>query len=169
MRIFQERPRDRAGVRAVEAAAFETGAEADLVDALRESAASILSLVAERDGAIVGHVLFSPVTLVGAAAPEPALLGLAPLAVAPGHQRAGVGSALVRAGLDWCRALDVEGVVVLGDPAYYSRFGFTPASDRGLRCEYDVPDGAFQCVELVAGALAGRGGLVRYHAAFAAT
>ena len=99
MRIRPEKPGDHAGVRAVNVAAFETPAEADLVDALRAQAWPLVSLVADEDGAIVGHIMFSPVTLPGH--PALALMGLAPMAVTPARQRAGIGSALVRAGLAW--------------------------------------------------------------------
>jgi putative acetyltransferase len=93
-------------------------------------------------------------------------MGLAPMAVLPAHQRRGVGSSLVRAGLDVCRHRGVDAVVVLGHAAFYPRFGFQPASRFGIRSEYDVPDDVFMAIELRPGALAGPAGLVRYHAAF---
>ena len=99
---------------------------------------------------------------------NPPLVGLAPMAVAPGHQRKGIGSHLVREGLARCRAAGVAGVVVLGHAEYYPRFGFVPAQQFGLRCEYDVPADVFMALELTQGALRGVSGLVRYHAAFAA-
>jgi putative acetyltransferase len=163
--IRPEQPGDQAGVRAVNVAAFETPAEADLVDALRAQARPLVSLVAEEAGAIVGHILFSPVTLPGH--PALALTGLAPMAVAPARQRAGIGSALVRAGLDACRRLPADAVVVLGHPGYYPRFGFAPGVRSGLGCEYDVPAAAFMVLELRPGALRGATGTVQYHAAFA--
>jgi putative acetyltransferase len=110
-------------------------------------------------------VLFSPVTLDATAY---AASGLAPLAVAPEAQRQGIGDALVRAGLARCRAAGHAWVVVLGNPKYYGRFGFVPAERYRITCEYDVPPGVFQIIELVPGALAGRAGLVRYAAEFAA-
>src|SRR5690242_5711753 len=112
MRIRHERPADAAQVRQVNLAAFETSAEADLVDALRQQATPLVSLVAEDVGMIVGHILFSPVTL--ASAPGLTLMGLAPMAVVPAKQRQGIGSSLVRDGLEQCRHLDVAAVVVLG-------------------------------------------------------
>ena len=106
MKIRAETDRDQAAVRAVNEAALETLAEADLVAALREQARPVISLVAEDAGAVVGHILFSPVTLPHH--PELHLMGLAPMAVLPDHQRRGVGSALVRAGLEMCGKLGVE-------------------------------------------------------------
>ena len=120
MPIRAEEQLDRAGVRAVNVAAFETALEANLVDALRDQAEPIVSLVAEDDGVIVGHIMFSPVSLSG----HPALhiMGLAPMAVSPARQRKGIGSALVRAGLERCRRLGIGAVVVLGHPAYLPTF-----------------------------------------------
>jgi putative acetyltransferase len=89
------------------------------------------------------------------------------MAVGPARQRAGIGSALVRAGLERCKLLDAAAVVVLGHPAYYPRFGFVPAAAFGLACEYDVPAEAFMALELRPGALRGAAGTLRYHAAFA--
>ncbi len=155
---------DRIGVYALHAAAFETPAEAELVDALRERAHPVLSLVAEVKGKLVGHILFSPVTLPEH--PDRQIMGLAPMAVAPGHQRRGIGSALVREGLARCRRLGFGAVVVLGHPAYYPRFGFQPASRFGLGCPYDVPDDVFMALELRPGYLHGVSGTIAYHAAF---
>jgi len=164
MKVRAERPQDRASVRAVNAAAFETLAEADLVDAVREQAHPLVSLVAELNGEIVGHILFSPVALDGH--PERRILGLAPMAVAPARQRQGIGSALVRAGLERCRELGYGAVVLLGHPAYYPRFGFQPAARFGIGSEYAAPDEAFMLLELVPGYLGGASGAVRFHAAF---
>lgn len=146
-------------------AAFDTSTEADLVDTLRQQAHPIVSLVAAVDDTVVGHILFSPVTLL----PHPTvpIMGLAPMAVLPARQRSGVGSALVQAGLDECRRLGSVAVVVLGHADYYPRFGFARASSFDLASEYDVPDELFMALELHAGALRGTSGTIRYHAAFA--
>jgi putative acetyltransferase len=165
MQIRAERADDIGAIHAVNRAAFETRVEADLVDALRQHARPIISLVAEHAGSIVGHILFSPVTLLGH---EPlSIMGLAPMAVLPAEQRRGVGSALVQAGLDRCRQLPCGAVVVLGHPAYYPRFGFSPASRFGVTCEYDVPDEVFMAMELEPGFLRDKPGTIRYHPAFA--
>lgn len=164
MLIRPEEARDRDAVRAVNLAAFETSAEADLVDALREQARPVISLVAEDDGEVVGHTLFSPVTLSGH--PELAIMGLAPMAVVPGHQRQGIGSGIVRGGLERCRRLGFGAVVVLGHPGYYPRFGFTPSTRFGVRSEYDVPEEVFMVLELQPGYLLGASGTVEYHTAF---
>lgn len=155
--VRPERPGDAAAIRRVHERAFGRPHEARLVDALRDAGAHVVSLVVEDDAGVAGHVLCSPVS-VG--------LGLGPVAVAPDRQGVGLGSLLVRRGLAECRRRGHGVVVVLGDPGFYRRFGFAPASARGLRCEYDAPDGAFMVIELVAGALGHRRGLVRYRPEF---
>ena len=165
MRIRPERAADIAAVRAVNRIAFETSTEADLVDALRAQAEPIISLVADDAGSIVGHILFSPVTLSGHE--ELKIMGLAPMAVIPTEQRRGIGSALVRAGLERCKQLGCGAVIVVGHAEYYPRFGFVPASRFGIGCEYDVPDEVFMVQELEPGILRGKSGTIRYHAAFA--
>jgi putative acetyltransferase len=164
MLIRAEEPRDRTAVHSVNEAAFDSPEEADLVDALRASARPVISLVAEAGGKVVGHIMFSPVQLEGHA--RLAIMGLAPMAVLQEHQRKGVGSALVRAGLERCREIGCDAVVVLGHPEYYPRFGFAPASSYGLRSEYAVPDDVFMVLELKQGALEGVSGKIRYHEAF---
>lgn len=165
MIVRPELPGDRAAVRVVNESAFGQPTEADLVEALHRAGAATVALVAEIDGAVAGHILFSPVEVEPPAGRL--LLGLAPMAVAPHLQRIGIGSRLVRAGLERCRELGRAGVVVLGHPEYYPRFGFVPAHRLGLRCEYDVPPEVFMAQELAPGALAGTAGLVLYHSAFA--
>jgi putative acetyltransferase len=165
MNIREEQSGDETGIRRVNLAAFETSTEADRVDALRGDPAPIISLVAEEDGNIVGHILFSPATLV--ADPRLSLMGLAPMAVIPPRQRAGIGSRLVVEGIERCRRGNVKAVVVLGHPDYYPRFGFVPASELSLRCEYDAPANAFMVRELDEGVLKGFSGIIRYHPSFA--
>jgi putative acetyltransferase len=160
--VRAEEEGDHAAVHALNEAAFGTTLEASLVDSLRAQAQPIVSLVAEEKRAVVGHIFFSPVTLLGHA--DLHIMGLAPMAVAPSHQRRGIGSALVRAGLERCRALGAGAVVVLGHSEYYPRFGFAPASRFGVKSEYDAPDETFMALEFQPRFL--RVGTIAYHAAF---
>jgi putative acetyltransferase len=146
--------------------AFGRGDEADLVEELRPDAHPHVSLVAEVEARVVGHIFFSPVEIRSGARSVSAM-GLGPMAVLPERQRQGIGKQLVREGLEACRRQGVEAVVVLGPPNYYPRFGFRPAADFGLRSEYDVPEAAFMAVELTEDALRAVEGEVRYHPAFA--
>ena len=166
MLVRPETVDDRDAVHALNVAAFDTPLEADLVDVLREDAKPIVSLVAEEDGSIRGHIMFSSVSLEGHL--DLKLMGLAPMAVAPSHQRKGIGSQLVDAGLARCQQLGCPAVVVVGHPTYYPRFGFIPAVDFGIRCQYDVPSDVFMAVELQPGALEAASGAVRFHPAFGA-
>ncbi|MCA8912358.1 MAG: N-acetyltransferase [Planctomycetes bacterium] len=163
--IRPEQPGDEEAIRAVNAAAFETPAEACLVDSLREASVHpFLSMVAVVDSRIVGHILFSPVQVVGKS--TWGAVGLGPMAVLPDFQNGGVGSQLVNAGLDACRAAGHQVIVVLGHPNYYPRFGFKRMSEFGLTCEFEVPDEVLMVAELTPGAIAGRTGEVRYHPLF---
>lgn len=164
MLIRAEEQNDRDAVRAVNISAFETSTEADLVDALRKQAHPTVSLVAVDDKTVIGHILFSPVTLSGR--PDLPIMGLAPMAVRPEHQRRGIGSALVRAGLEQCKLLGFGAVIVLGHPTYYPRFGFVPSTRFGIGCEYDVPEEVFMILELQPGFLQSASGTIRYHPAF---
>lgn len=166
MLIRPEIAADHSAVRAINTAAFGCAAEAQLVDRLRVEASPVVSLVAENNGRVVGHILFSPVNI--AERPGLKAMGLAPMAVAPELQRGGIGSALVHAGVEACRALGAELVVVLGHPSYYPRFGFAPAARLGLASEFDAPGAAFMALPLRPDGELDAAGTVRYHAAFAA-
>lgn len=155
---------DAGAVRVVNEMAFSSDAEACLVDRLRSDGRPLVSMVAEVDGELVGHILFSPVTLSGRT--DLRLMGLGPMAVRPDRQRRGIGTALVEAGLAACLRLGADAVVVLGHPRYYPRFGFMPASRFRLRCAWDVPDDVFLALELRAGCLDEAAGQVEYLAAF---
>jgi putative acetyltransferase len=165
--IRPEAPHNLPAIRHAHQAAFGQDEEARLVDALRPSPAFIpeLSLVAEAAGRVVGHVLFSHIAVDDGKVSVPAL-ALAPLAVLPACQGQGIGSQLVRDGLARARALGHRIVIVVGDPAYYTRFGFQPAAPLGLTCPYPVPAEAFMALELQAEALAGVQGAVVYPPAF---
>jgi putative acetyltransferase len=160
--IRPEQPEDVAAIHAVHAASFPTDAEAQLVDLLRAAGRLTISLVAVVDGAIVAHVGFSPVTAESGAVGA----GLAPIAVVESHRRRGIAAELVRAGLESCRKEGFSWAAVLGDPAYYQRFGFRTASEFGLSDEYGGGP-AFQCIELVEGSLPAGAGLVKYATEFA--
>jgi putative acetyltransferase len=160
--IRDEEPGDLAAIRAVNDAAFDQPLEGRIVDALRAHGAAHLSLVAVVEGGVVGHILFSPVTSEAGATG----LALGPMAVAPAHQRRGVGAALVEAGLARLRAARCPFVVVLGHHEYYTRFGFVPASRHGLRCEWDVPDESFMVHVIDPGATAAAAGVVQYRPEF---
>jgi putative acetyltransferase len=164
MRIREEKEADKVAIQALNDAAFGTPAESGLVEALREQARPVISIVAEDGAAIVGHIMFSPVALPGY--PELRIMGLAPMAVLPEQQRKGIGSVLVRTGLERCRRLGFGAVVVLGHPEYYPRFGFSPAARFGLGCDYRVPEEAFMAMELQPGYLHDAAGTINYHAAF---
>ena len=165
IQIRSETDNDKTAVYDVNAAAFATETEAKLVDVLRESSSEYISQVAVEDQNVVGHIMFTPVTL------EPfedlRLMGLAPMAVSPTLQRGGIGSELVKTGLLRCTESDVGAVAVLGHPQYYPRFGFRPASQWGIKSEYEVPEEVFMMMELSPGYLQGYQGIIRYGAAFA--
>jgi putative acetyltransferase len=166
IQIRPETPADRERVHAIQTAAFGRPDEADLVEALRASSRPQLSFVAEVEHELVGHIFFSPVSIEGPPS-APRCAGLAPVGVLPTHQRRGVGSALVRTGLDRCPDRGWRAVFLVGDPEFYVRFGFALAAPRGLRYESESFDRVFQVLELERGALQGCRGRVRYHEAFA--
>lgn len=165
--IRPETTADHTAVHEVNALAFGREVEARLVEALRQSSdfTPELSLVAVEDGQVVGHILFSPMTIEEQGTSTPAL-ALAPLAILPEFQKRGIGSSLVRHGLKECKRLGHEIVIVVGHPAYYPRFGFSSARAKGLDVPFEAPDEAFLVLELVPGALDGVSGMVRYPPAF---
>lgn len=140
MLIRPEEPADREAIGAITAAAFaevdhSDQSEPEIIARLRASDALTISLVAVEESAIIGHIAFSPVTIDGA---QLDWFGLGPMAVERGRQSEGIGSALVREGLARLRSQDAAGCVVLGDPAYYSRFGFE--TDGKLRYDGAPPE-----------------------------
>jgi len=163
--IRPETPGDVDAIRRVNAAAFPTPLESRLVDALRAAGKATISLVAEEAGGeVVGHILFSPVTL-DPPSPGAAGLGLAPVAVVPERQSRGIGGELIRRGLALAADAGFGFIVVLGEPAYYGRFGFVKASSFGLGNDYGADD-PFMALELLPGALAGLSGVARYEPEF---
>ncbi len=152
---------DRAGVLDILRRAFGQETEAELVAALLSAGNVTLFLVAESDGRLVGCIVFSPMTIGDGEESVPAV-GLAPVAVLPGFQGLGIGSRLIKEGLDACRKAGHTRVIVLGHPGYYPRFGFVPASTFGISSTYDVPDDAFMACALEDGAFDGVSGIARY-------
>jgi putative acetyltransferase len=166
--IRKEQDGDEEQIRLVNTRAFGENVEAGIVDTLRRTCPEGFSLVALHDGKIAGHILFTPTAIVSG---EKNLhgMGLAPMSVLPELQRQGIGSALVRAGIEEMRRAAQPFVIVLGHPAYYPRFGFVPASHHEITSEYDgVPDEGFMILVLDEFAMAGVTGTAKYRAEFAA-
>lgn len=165
--IRSETAADYEAIFTINNSAFKTDDEARLVSTLRKQGAfdPKLSLVAECDGSLVGHILFTPVEIVGEADAVKAL-GLGPMAVMPNHQRQGIGSKLVREGLSVCKRLEHKLVFVLGHPKFYPRFGFLPASSKGCKSTFPVPDEIFMVRKLIPGGCNGVTGTVKYHPEF---
>jgi putative acetyltransferase len=161
--VAPERSHDRTAVRAIHEAAFGQPDEADLVEKLHEEGAVLLSLVARVSGKSVGHILFTRMSIDTQVGSIPAA-ALAPLAVLPEWQRKGVGSQLIRQGLFILQHKKESVVIVVGDPAYYGRFGFS--AEKASRLESSFPPEYLQALELAPGALGGIAGKVRYSKAF---
>lgn len=165
--IRKEKPEDIQAIHDVNEQAFATamvqsGVEATLSDKLRDKGLATVSLVAVEDGNVVGHILFSPMTILADNAQYEALT-MSILSVLPKYQRKGIGSQLVEAGHEECRQLGHEIVILFGHPWYYPRFGYVPARSKGLECRGNVPDDVFMVVELTQGALDGKRGMIQFH------
>ena len=159
--IRDEQPDDLAAIREVNRRAFNQEQEGRIVDALREHGGSLLSMVAVADALVVGHIMFSPLTVgpvAGAA--------LGPMAVLPDYQRQGIGSQLVERGLERLRDQGCPFVVVIGHPEFYPRFGFQRAADHGLTCAWDVPPEAFMVAVLTPEIVGSLAGLAEYRSEF---
>lgn len=163
--VREESVADISAIRDVNEQAFGRRSEANVVDTLRHRGKITLSLVAEHERQVIGHILFSPVVI---ASNESVLsaIGLAPMAVLPRFQRNGVGSMLVREGIRRCQRAGHSLIVVIGHPGYYPRFGFSPARRYGIHSEYNVPENAFLVLELKEGALATVAGVAKYQPEF---
>ena len=163
MLVRSERPEDCAAIRLVNEEAFCRPDEADLVDRLRAQGAALASFVAEAEGLIVGHILFSRMSIETTDQSVPAV-ALAPLAIMTKFQRQGIGTMLTAHGLDWLRTQKEQMVFVLGPPEYYPRFGFS--TDRARFIESPFNPESFMALELKPHALEGIRGRVLYPAAF---
>ncbi len=164
MLIRTEAPADILLIDKLLRSAFETEAEADLVMSLRENGHLTLSLVASTDeGEIVGHVLFSPVTLNGE---QLGWQGMAPVAVKSAFRKQGIAGKMITEGLSTLYELGYPACVVLGEPAFYTRFGFVDAAELNMRCSWDVPQGAFRAIALAEDEFSGKSGLVEYSPEF---
>jgi putative acetyltransferase len=159
MDIRTEKPADIAGIRSVEEEAFPTRSEADLVDRLRTDGDAVFSLVAIHEDEIVGHVMLSRMRT------PPETLGLGPVAVLTPHRRNGIAASLIREGLRCATEKGWKGVFVLGDPAYYCRFGFDPALASGFTSPYSGPH--LLALALQSDGLPTQKGSLEYPAAFA--
>ncbi len=161
-----EKSEDVLQVRKINEQAFETSAEANIVDILRQTCPNSLSLVAEDENCVVGHILFSP-AVVNSAGGRIEGMGLAPMAVLPGRQRQGIGSQLVKRGLEILRERGCPFVIVLGHPEYYPRFGFELASKYELSSQWNgVPDEAFMVMIMDHAPLKGVSGVAKYREEF---
>jgi putative acetyltransferase len=163
--IREEQPEDISTIRSVNIEAFGRPQEANLVETLRTTGGILLSLIAINEKQIVGHILYSQVT-VGSGQKKVTGAGLGPMAVRPPYQRRGIGSNLIEFGTTRLRQGGCPFIVVLGHADYYPRFGFRRAIDYGLRCQWNVPDNAFMALALNEAIIRDVSGLVEYRAEF---
>jgi putative acetyltransferase len=159
--IRREQPQDVTEIRRVNVRAFGRDQEASVVDKLRKDCNSILSLVAFTDGKVVGHILFSPVVVEGKHG-RLVGTGLAPLAVLPEYQRKGIGTQLMQMGISRIKEGGCPYIIVIGEPEYYTRFGFEQAGRFGISCEWNVPYETFMILILDRKAVNGITGVARY-------
>lgn len=158
--IRREEPEDISSIYALNVLAFNQAAEARLIDKLRKNYSIYLSLVATIQEKVVGHIFFTPVTIDTISCNA---MGLAPMAVHPEWQRKGIGSKLVQAGIAILKERGYDLIAVLGDPAFYGRFGFKTASHLGIICEYEnIDDSAFMVLMFGHLPLSGKRALLRY-------
>ena len=163
--IREEHPEDIEAIRGVNEKAFGQPQESHLVDALRSNGGVLLSLVATVNSLVVGHILYSPVS-VGTEGEEVMGAGLGPMAVLPEYQRQGIGGKLIETGNQKLREAGCPFIVVVGHPEYYPRFGFEPARGYGMKCEWDVPDSVFMVLVTDRSKMKGVSGLAKYRQEF---
>lgn len=163
--VRHETSEDYKAVRQINELVFEQPGESRLVEGLRNQDIETISLVATIDNQIIGHIFFSPVTIEDSKDDFKAM-GLAPMAVLPEFQKQGIGSKLVREGIQASKNARYQLIFVLGHPEYYPRFGFSEAMPLGFQCEYEAPSKAWMVLELEKDALSSNGGLVRFNSEF---
>ena len=166
IKIREEIFQDVDAIRTVNEKAFGQPQEANIIDRLRANCEGLLSLVALQDEKIIGHILFSPVTIED----HHGILngvGLAPMAVLPEFQRQGIGSKLIKAGIEILKTSGCPFIIVLGHPEYYPRFGFEPTSHYGIRSQWEgVPDNAFMILWLGKSRINDMSGIAKYRDEF---
>lgn len=162
-----EKDADRAAIFEINRLAFGQENESRLIDRIRESENYVngLSLVAEKEGEVVGHILFSKIH-IESSSNDFVALALGPIAVRPDLQRQGIGSSLIIEGLKACKSRGYKAIIVIGHPNYYPRFGFSSAREEGLESQLPVPDEVFMVLELVPGSLNGIEGIVKFPSEF---
>jgi len=163
MKIRAQHAADLEAIRRINVQAFEREESGvGVFDQLRATRTDLVSLVAEADARVIGHVLFAPASVMGSSG-EIAGMGLGQLAVVPGYQRQGVGSALTRRGLELLREVACPFSIVVGHASYYPRFGYVRGSTLGLRCQWPgVPDESFMVLVLDAPRMVGANGVARF-------
>jgi putative acetyltransferase len=159
--VREEHPSDIAPVRELNRCAFGQDRESNIVDALRTNEGVLLSLVATIDDRVVGHIMYSPISVASVSG-----AALGPMAVLPEHQRQGIGSKLIEAGNRKIEDAGYPFIIVVGHAEYYPRFGFRPASEYGITCEWDVPDEVFMLLVLNEAKMRGASGLAKYRPEF---
>ncbi|MCD6106616.1 MAG: N-acetyltransferase [Caldisericaceae bacterium] len=160
--IRKEEEKDYKQVYEVNKLAFQQENESILIEKIRKGENFIpdLSLVAEIDNRIVGHILFSKIKIVGDSIFES--IALAPMAVIPAFQKQGVGSKLIKKGMAKAKELGFDSIIVLGHKDYYPKFGFERASKWNIKCPFKVPEEAFMAIALTKKALEDKAGTVKY-------
>lgn len=163
--IRPEKQEDAVAIRHVNNQAFGQETESEIIEKLRNRGVLTILLIAILNSEIIGHIAFSTVVVESESSSFQAI-ALGPMAVLPEYQRKGIGSELVRIGINECQRLGHELAVGLGHPDYYPRFGFVPARPKAIDCEFEVPEEAWMFLELREGALAGRRGTVKFQPEF---
>jgi len=166
MIIRQEKPEDIDDIHALNDLAFGQPQEANIIDKLRINCYNLLSLVVIENEKVVGHILFSPVEIEGQHGIIRGM-GLAPMAVLSEMQHKGIGTQLVKSGIDNLRKMQCPFIIVLGHPEYYPRFGFERASLYGIKCQWEgIPDDAFMILWLDKSKINRVSGLAKYRDEF---